>query len=151
MPAQRDLLLCKGKWPALGNRDLQMHQVEPGDKLSDSVLHLQARVHLEKIKILCLIHQKLHRAGIHVPRFSGQPARRFTHAAPQLRPHYRGWRLLDHFLMAALYRTLALAKIDDVAMLIGKQLNLNVARPLYQLFEIDLARTEGAQSLVARG
>src|SRR4029077_11008054 len=43
-------------------------------------------------------------------------------------------RLLDHFLIAALDRTFALAEIDDVAMLVAQHLNFDMARVGYEFF-----------------
>ena len=40
-------------------------------------------------------------------------------------------------------------KMDAVAVLVGEHLDLDVARPLDQLFEIDFAGTEGALRLAA--
>ena len=72
MPAQNDLVLREWQWLTLSNRDLKVHQIEPSDQLRDGVLHLQAGVHFEKIKVLRLIDQELHFARIDISRFTSQ-------------------------------------------------------------------------------
>ena len=52
--------------------------------------------------------------------------------------------------MAALHGTLALTQVDAVAVLIGQHLDLDVPRPLDQLFEINLIGAEGALRLALR-
>src|SRR5580698_5609258 len=126
-----------------------MHQVETCDQLGDGVLHLQARVHFEEVEILRLVDEELHRARVHIARFQREPARRLAHPPPQLRTHHGGWRLFNHLLVASLYRALTLAEINRIAMLVRKQLYLDVTWPLDQFLEIDLTRPKCAQSLIA--
>ena len=45
--------------------------------------------------------------------------------------------------MPALDRAFALAQMNDVAVLVGQQLNLDVARALHQFFQIDRAIAKG--------
>lgn len=58
--------LRRGERIALRNQNLGPHQVDAGDHLCDSVLHLNPGIHLDKVVIPLLIHQKLHRAGIDI-------------------------------------------------------------------------------------
>ena len=60
-----------------------------------------------------------------------------------------GGGFFDDLLMAALDGALALAEIDGVAVLVGEELDFDVAGALDELFEIDLAGAEGARGLVA--
>ncbi len=53
--------------------------------------------------------------------------------------------------MAALDGAFAFAEGDAVAMLVGKDLDFDVARALDELFEVDLAGAEGALCLAAGG
>ena len=57
----------------------------------------------------------------------------------------RRWRLLDHFLVAPLNRTLALEEVDDVAVVIGEDLELDVARLLDEPLDIQRAVAEGGR------
>src|SRR5947199_5132294 len=53
---------------------------------------------------------------------------------------------LDHLLMPALDRALALAQVDHVAVMVAQDLNLNVTRILHQLLDIHFAIAEGPRS-----
>src|SRR5207245_8667791 len=46
-------------------------------------------------------------------------------------------RFLDDFLMAALHRAIALEQVDRVLVLVGKHLDLDMARIGEKLFEVD--------------
>src|SRR5690606_6098546 len=56
-------------------------------------------------------------------------------------------RFLDHLLVAALHRAVALAQVDGVALAIGQHLDLHVARILQVLLHVDLAVAEGGLGL----
>ena len=58
--------------------------------------------------------------------------------------------LLDHLLMPPLQRALALAQVNHVAVAVADQLDLDVARPLDQLLDVDLGVAEGALGLARR-
>ena len=47
--------------------NLPGHEVDAGHHLSDRMLDLQARVHLEEVEAAVLVEQKLDRSGIGVP------------------------------------------------------------------------------------
>jgi hypothetical protein len=55
----------------------------------------------------------------------GRLAHGFTHR----RRHARRWCFLDHFLVAALERTVALEEMDDVAVGVAEDLHLDMAGP----------------------
>jgi hypothetical protein len=55
-------------------------------------------------------------------------------------------RLLDHLLVAALDRALALAEVDDVAVLVGQHLDLDVARLLDELLDEHAVVAEGSSA-----
>ena len=55
----------------------------------------------------------------------------------------RRGRFLDDLLVAALHRAVALAQMDDVAVVVGEHLELDVARPLEEFLHVDLVVAEG--------
>ena len=57
-------------------------------------------------------------------------------------------RLLDQLLVAALDRAVALAEVDHVAVLVAQDLDLDVARPLDELLEVDARVAERGRGLV---
>ena len=52
--------------------------------------------------------------------------------------------LLDHLLVAALDRALALAEVDHVAVMVAEDLDFDVAGALDQAFDVDFGAAEGA-------
>jgi hypothetical protein len=78
--ARRDGFPCKGKAVSGGNRDLQLHQIEAGHLFGDGVLHLQPRIHFEKIEIVFGINQKFDGACIGVAARTRQPHSCVAHA-----------------------------------------------------------------------
>ena len=46
------------------NAELRLHQVDTSHHLGHGVLHLDARVHLDKVELAILIHQELDGAGV---------------------------------------------------------------------------------------
>ena len=62
----------------------------------------------------------------------------------------RRGRLLDHLLVAALHRAVALAQADHVAVVVGEHLELDVARLLQEFLHVDLVVAERGQRLGPR-
>ena len=60
-------------------------------------------------------------------------------------------RLLDDLLVAALHGAVALAEVDGGLVLVGQHLDLDVARVLEELLEVDGGVAEGVLRLGARG
>ena len=50
------------KEPTFSHPQHLMHNVNASDALCDGMFNLQASVHLQEVKILLLVHQKLHSA-----------------------------------------------------------------------------------------
>ncbi len=84
MPADGNVFLRKRQLLARGNSNLQLHQVERSNHLGDGMLHLQARIHLKKIKLPILIHQKFHGAGICVSPRASEFHCGLAHCPPQI-------------------------------------------------------------------
>ena len=74
-----DLSLRQRQLLTSGHPNHQLHQIQPGDALRHRVLHLQARVHLQKVKTLVFAHHKLHCAGALVVHGLGQLHRLLAH------------------------------------------------------------------------
>ena len=131
--------------------DLFLDDVDAGDELGHRVLDLDARVDLEEEEVALVVEQELERAGVGV--LDG--ARRVDDRAAQLAPHLLGHRdrraLLEQLLVAPLDRALALAEVDDGAVMIAEDLELDVARVLDVLLDVDVADAEGRFRLALRG
>ena len=72
-------------------------------------------------------------------------------AAREAGVHCRRGRLLDQLLVAALDRAVALAELDDVAVRVAEDLDLDVARVGEVALQVDRAVAEEALPLAARG
>src|SRR5438034_1013886 len=112
------------------------------------MLNLQTRIHLEKVKLARRIReQKLNSAGSHVVHGPGDLDCGFTHTRAQL--SVINWRraFFNYLLMATLDGTLALTKMNIMAVLVGKDLNFNVSWLLNYFFEINFRVAECRGSL----
>ena len=118
-----------------GDADHLLDEIDAGDELGDGVLDLQARVHLQEVERAVLGGDELHRAGAVVAHGSRQRDRLLAHGLARLGIEQRRGRLLDHLLIAALDRALALAEVEDVAVLVAEHLDLDVARVLDELLD----------------
>ena len=92
------------------------------------MLDLQAGVHLKEIEAAVLARDELDGAGGIVLDRLGERDRLLAHLSPRRFIEQRRWGFLDHLLVAALDRALALAEIDDVAVLVAEHLDLDMAR-----------------------
>src|SRR5207247_7475545 len=57
--SQSNVLLTQAQPVAAGDTNLLVHQVHTGNELCHGMLHLKSRVHLQKVKVPLLVHQKL--------------------------------------------------------------------------------------------
>ncbi len=147
------LLLGVAQRPAAGDADLLVDDVDAGDHLGHRVLHLQAGVHLQEVEVAVLIHQELDRPGVDVAHRLGGPHATLAHPLAQLLVFVdeRRGRFLQELLVPALQRALALAQVDDIAVLVGQDLELDVPRAFEQLFEVDVAIAKGGLGFAAGG
>ena len=107
------------------------------------MLDLQAGVHFQKIKSVRLVEQKLDRASPHIIDRLRRLDRRRAHLLAQFWRHDRTGRFLDHLLVPPLYRAVALAEMDSVALAVGKNLYLDMARLDDGFFQNQLAIAKG--------
>ena len=149
-PLKRHLLL--GERQLLAHRHLELpgHEILAGDRLGHGMLDLQAGVHLQEVEGAVGAQQELDRAGAAIADGAGGRDGGGTHAPAQVGRHGGRGRFLDHLLVAALHRAVALAEMDDVAVGVGEDLDLDVARVDHGLLEDQLARAEGALGFGAR-
>ena len=74
-----------------------------------------------------------------------------AHLAAHLLAERRRRRLFEQLLVPPLDRALALAEVHDVAVLVAEHLELDVARRLDVLLDVDVADAEGGLGLALRG
>jgi hypothetical protein len=92
------------------------------------VLDLQSRVHFQEIERAAFVEHELDRARVDVADRLRDAHRGPAHAFAQARVERGRGRLLDHFLVTALDRTLALAEVQRGAVSVGQDLELDVPR-----------------------
>ena len=125
-----------------GDTDHLLDEIDAGNKLGHRMFDLQPCVHLEEIEAAILSGDEFHGAGAVVADRPGERDRLLTHLGARLGVKQRTRRFLDDFLIAALDRALALAQIDDVAVLVAQNLNFDVARIGDEFFDEDAVVAE---------
>ena len=136
------IALFERKRLARRHADHLLDQIDTGNKFGHRVLDLKARIHFQEIEAAVLAGDELHGAGAVVTHGFGECDRLFAHFCPGLGVQQRARRFLDDFLVAALDRALALAEINDVAMLVAQDLNFDVARIGDEFLDEDAVVTE---------
>ena len=147
---ERDVLLSDFKRLSGRDRDLRPHNVHGGDLLGDGVLHLDTRVHLDEVVASLLVEKKFHGARVVVIHGPGDGDGRLTHLRAQARGQNQRRRDLDQLLVAALDRTIAFAQVDDVAVAVREDLELDVVRSIEVFFNKQATVAERRERL-ARG
>ena len=148
--AQRDGVLGEAEvGQRLAGRDphLRLDEVDVGDLLGDRVLDLDPRVHLDEDVAAVRVEQELDGARVAVADLAGEPHRVGAHPVAQLRREVRRRRDLDHLLVPALHRAVALEEVDHVALGVGEDLHLDVPRVGDRLLDEHGRVAEGALAL----
>ena len=144
MAANLDLLGQNLVQPLAGsNPQLRLHQVDAGNRFRHRMLHLNARIHLDKVDRAVLIHQELDRPSILIADLGQAALQRRTQMLADLRRHLQTRRLLDQLLMAPLDRAFALKEHLDIPVLVRQYLKLDMPRPLNEFLHVHLAVAEG--------
>ena len=133
---------------AFGDPDLRLDDVEPGDDLGHRMLDLDARIDLDEVEFAGVgVDQEFDRAGADIFGRAADLQRRLAEPLARGLVEIGRRRALDHLLVAALDRTVALEEMHEIAMRIAEDLHLDMARAAHQLFEIDLILAEGVLGL----
>ena len=152
--AQPDGVLAQAEvLEGLAGRDahLRLHQVDVGDLLGHGVLDLDARVHLDEDVVALGVEQELHRARVAVADLLGEAHRVGAHPLADLRVEVGSRRDLDDLLVATLHRAVALEEVDHVALAVGEDLHLDVARVDHGLLDEHRRVAERALGLAHAG
>src|SRR5207237_9408738 len=112
---------------------------------------LNARIHLEEVEIAVPVEKEFARAGVHISRGLCCRDGGRAHTRAQLRRDRDTWRLLDHLLMTALHRALALAQMDHRSMGVAEHLNFNMSWLFDVFFDVHGVVAECALRLSLRG
>ena len=136
-----------GEALAGGDADLGLDEVDAGDHLGDAVLDLDAGVHLDEVELAVLVHEELDGPGVPVADVLHASLDGLAHLGAQFGRDHETGGLFDELLVAALDGALALTQAEDVAVLVGENLELDVAGALDEFFEVEVTVAEGARGL----
>src|SRR3972149_3363696 len=138
-----DIVLHVAQWAATRDADLLLDDVHAGDHFRDGVLDLEACVHLQEVEVVVFVDEELDGAGVDVlHRLRGLHGD-LAHARPQVGIHMHRGRFFDNLLVPPLQAALALVEVDDVAVRVGQQLDLDMPRAGDQLLQVDRPVAEG--------
>ena len=99
---------------------------------------------------LAAVGDELDRAGADIADRPRRLDRGRAHLRAQASRHAGRRRFLDHLLVAALQRAIALAEMNDIAVAVGKDLNFDVARRGDVFLDQDAAGAEGRRDFAHR-
>ena len=114
------------------------------------MLDLEARVHLDEVELAVLV-EEFDRAGAGILQLAHRLGADLADLGA-LRVVERGrGAFLQHLLVAALQRAVALAEMDGLALAVAEDLDFDMARLLEIFLEIDRVVAEGRLGFGARG
>jgi hypothetical protein len=106
------------------------------------MLDLEPGVHLDKVEFAVLV-EELDRAGAAIAHLAHRLADGLAHAVPLLGRDCGRGSLLEHFLVSALERAVALADGDRLAVSVAEYLEFDVARIAEIFLHVDGVVAEG--------
>ncbi len=131
-PATDDLLLPQRQGLAGGDAELPFDQIETGHGFGHRMFDLKPGVHLEEVvgvgtEAARGVGDELHRARALIADRQSRIGRSLRHGGARLLRKPGRRTLLDHLLVAALQRAVALEEVDAASMAVGEHLHLDVA------------------------
>ena len=132
------------------DHNLAFDQIHVGHHLRDRMLHLYARIHLDEMQLLVLVHQKFDRACVPVAHRAQRLAEHISDFVPQLHADLQRRRFLQQLLMPPLNGAFALSQAHHVAMLVGKNLEFDVPGMLHVFFHVEIPIAECGRGFLLR-
>ena len=136
MAGEADVLLAHRQRLALRDANLFAHQVKAGDHLRHGMFDLKPGVHLDEVEF-AIFPQELDRARAAIAHVGHRLRAGAADAFALGRRQDGRGRFLQHLLVAALERAVALAQVDGVAIAVAEHLDFDVARIAEIFFDID--------------
>ncbi len=141
----------QGQGQAVGDAQLLDDQIQPRGFLGDRMLDLQARIDLEERDPPVARQQELHRARADIAGALANGPRGLVDARAPFIVEERRRSLLDQLLVAPLQRAVPVAQHQDLAVGVGHDLRLDVARPVQELLDEAFAAPERRRRLAHGG
>ena len=129
-------------------QDLALHQVNVSNHFRNRMLHLNAGIHLDEVQACCSSIRNSIVPAFSYPIVGQRLAEDASDLLAQLRRHLQGRRLLQQLLMSPLDGALAFSEAHNIAVLVGKNLELDVARVLDEFLHVEVAITERRRSFL---
>ncbi len=128
---------------AVRDTELFEHQVDAAGGFGHRMLDLQPRVHFQKRNLAFGAHQIFDRAGAGIAGLAADRLGRAMDFRALVVGEKRRRRFFHELLVAPLQRAVAGADHDDVAVAVGEDLGLDVARRVEKTLHEALAAAEG--------
>ena len=150
MAVGRDVRLLEAERLAAGDPQLVVDEVAPGDG-SVTGCSTWRRVFISRnVKLATRVEQELARAGAHVADVTGERRAASPMRSPERGVDRGGAGFLEHLLVPALDRAVALAQMDAMPVAVEEDLDLDVPGALDQAFEDQPLVAEGRGCLAPR-
>ena len=119
------------------------YQIHAGDEFGDAVFHLDSGIHFHEIEVSAVaIQQELHCTGPFVAHCTGSIDSGSAHLLAQCGGEASGGGFFDELLIAPLNRAVSVTQVDDIALPVSQDLELNVPGIEDQLFQIQVITLE---------
>lgn len=129
------------------NLDLRSDNIDASDLLSDGVLDLDTGVDLDEVVPVLLIDKELSGTSVAVVDRLGQLDRIVEDGIPSLGGEILGGGNLNDLLVAALNGAVTLVQMDNVAVVVTEQLDLDVLRAVEETLNEDSTVAESRLGL----
>src|SRR6266481_885795 len=117
------------KLATLRDSNLRLHQVDAGNHLRHGMLDLNARIYLDEVPLAGVhVVKEFDRAGVAVVGLAPDAQRRFAQFGAHASGQICSWRDLHDFLMTPLHGAIALPEMQQIAVVVGKNLHFDVPR-----------------------
>jgi hypothetical protein len=130
-----------------GDLNLGSDDIDTSDLLSDSVLNLDTRVDLNEVVAVLLVDQELGGTGVAVLDGLGQSNGISQDLVADIDGEVLGGSNLDDLLVTTLDGAVTLEQVDNVALVVTEQLDLNVLGLVEEALDEDSTVAEGGLGL----
>ena len=134
---------------ALRSFDLRLDDVDAARHFRHRMFDLQPRIHFDEIETAVLI-EEFEGADAAIADLPAGPDAGLRDRPDDIGRDAGRRRFLDHLLMAALHRAIAVAKPDRISVPIAEDLDFDVTRMLEEFLHVERRRSEGLAGLLAR-
>ena len=133
MTGNLDIFLLPFQFLAISNSNLCFNQVDSCNPFCDRMFYLDTSVHFHKVKAFIFFKEKFNRSCILISCCLCCKNSYLSHFLTKFLIYYGRWGFLNDFLMISLHRTVAFSQMNDITIIVGKNLKLYMAGILYKM------------------